>query len=142
MLDGRQAYARGILDHGVQAGVDDGLARDRDAVVAVLDVGAHEDDARPGRSRPDRQARAPPGMHADAGADGRTRQGVFVLILDGRRHGETSETQLAGRHTGNRSTPLTVSAVRQKPSQVSLCFGIRPPGETTARDVSRAARIR
>ena len=81
MLDGRQAHAGGVLDHGVQAGVDDGLARDRDAVVAVGDVGAHEDDARAGRGRTDGQTHALARVHAHARADGGGDDRPFVMIV-------------------------------------------------------------
>ena len=85
MLDGRQAHARRILDHGVQAGVNDGLARHRNAVVAVGDVGAHEDDARAGRGRTHDQLDALAGVNADAGADGRSDDGLFVMVVADRQ---------------------------------------------------------
>ncbi|MNT14141.1 hypothetical protein D3C72_1491340 [compost metagenome] len=88
VLDGRQAHARRVLDHGVQAGVDDGLARDGDAVVAVGDVGAHEGDARAGRGRTHDQLDALAGVNADAGADGRGDDGLFVMVVTDRQ-GET-----------------------------------------------------
>ena len=81
MLDRRQAHPRRILDHGVQPGIDDGVARDDDAVVAVRDVGTDEDDAGSGRGRADGQAHALARVHAHAGADRRGDQGPFTMIV-------------------------------------------------------------
>ena len=85
MFDGRQANAGGVLDHGVQAGVHDGLARDRDTVVAVLDVGAHEDDARAGRSRTHGQTHPVARVHAHARDDRRGDGRLLAMVVSDRQ---------------------------------------------------------
>ena len=85
MLARGKANARAVHDHGVQAGVNDGLARHRNAVVAVGDVGAHEDDARARRRRPNRQPHPAASVHPDPGDDGRGDDGAFVMVASDRQ---------------------------------------------------------
>ena len=95
VLDGRQAHACAILDHGVQPGLDHGLARDRNAVVAIGDIGAHEDNPGTRGCRTHGQTNALARVHADAGDDRRGAQGLFQMIGFDRDH-ETSTQRPGG----------------------------------------------
>src|SRR6185437_7174668 len=60
-------HARGVADHRAELGLADRLRRHRHEVVAVGDVGAHEDDPGVGRRGADRDLGVGSGVHADAG---------------------------------------------------------------------------
>jgi hypothetical protein len=122
VLDGRDAHVGGVVDDGAQLGLADGVRLDRHAVVAVMDVGAHEDDPGVDRGRTHGDAHVRAGVQAHPGEDDRS--GDRMLKIGRSRHLKPLSYQRGGSPTAfSPHIPFRGNAASR---QSKSCFRLLP----------------